>query len=110
MLRLGGVVLNVSDVGRSAEFWRAALDYSNEGRSELLRPPGDSPAPIILLDEDDRTHLDLWVDSAAESDAEVERLLSLGAERVEWTYPPDADFVVLADPGGTLFCVVNTAR
>lgn len=103
MLRLGGVVLNVSDVSRSAEFWRAALDYSNVGREELLKPPTTSQAPIVLLDEDARTHLDLWVDSAAESDAEVERLLSLGARRV------DADFVVLADPGGTLFCVVNTA-
>ena len=109
MLRLGGVVLNVSEVSRSAEFWRAALDYSNVGREELLKPSTNSQAPIILLDEDDRTHLDLWVDSATESDAEVERLLSLGARRVEWTYPHDADFVVLADPGGTLFCVVNTA-
>jgi hypothetical protein len=72
MLRLGGVVLNVSDIGRSSEFWRDALGYSNEGRPELLRPTNHH-APIILLDEDDRTHLDLWVDDAAESDAEVER-------------------------------------
>jgi hypothetical protein len=37
---------------------------------------------------------------------EVERLVGLGARRVEWTYPQEADFVVLADPDGNLFCVV----
>jgi len=34
-------------------------------------------------------------------------LVSLGATRVEWDYPDNADFVVLADPTGTLFCVIN---
>jgi len=29
-----------------------------------------------------------------------------GARRVEWTYPEDADFVVLADTEGNLFCVI----
>jgi hypothetical protein len=28
---------------------------------------------------------------------------------VDWTYPENASFVVLADPEGNLFCVVNTA-
>jgi hypothetical protein len=37
---------------------------------------------------------------------EVERFIALGAQRVEWEYPPDADFVVLADPDGNLFCVI----
>jgi hypothetical protein len=41
----------------------------------------------------------------------VERLVSLGARRVEdWEYPEDADFVVLADPDGNLFCVVDAAH
>ena len=39
--------------------------------------------------------------------AEVERLLSLGAERVDWRYEPDADYVVLADPDGNRFYVVQ---
>ena len=36
----------------------------------------------------------------------MDRLISLGARRVEWDYPEDADFVVLADPDGNLFCVI----
>jgi hypothetical protein len=36
----------------------------------------------------------------------VARLVSLGAKRVEWDYPEDADHVVLADTEGNLFCVI----
>ena len=51
-----------------------------------------------------RHHLDLYATDAA---AEIERLLGLGARRVDWRYPPDADYVVLADPDGNTFCVVE---
>jgi hypothetical protein len=37
----------------------------------------------------------------------VERLIGLGARQVEWEYPDDANFVVLADTEGNVFCVVN---
>jgi hypothetical protein len=33
--------------------------------------------------------------------------VQLGARRYPWRYRPQADFVVLEDPGGTLFCVVQ---
>ena len=36
--------------------------------------------------------------------------MALGATRVDWDYPEGADFVVLADTEGNLFCVVNTAE
>jgi Glyoxalase-like domain len=39
----------------------------------------------------------------------VRRLISLGATRVDWAYPDDADFVVLADTEGNLFCVVDAS-
>lgn len=103
----GSLVLKVSNVSRAAEFWGTALGYvSREGRPEFLVPAtGDGPE--IHLDEDDRTHLDLWVDRDTSSvDAEVARLISLGARRVEWEYPDHADFVVLADTEGNLFCVI----
>ena len=51
-----------------------------------------------------RHHLDLYADDRA---AEIERLLGLGATTVEWDYPDDADYVVLADPDGSTFCVVQ---
>jgi len=55
-----------------------------------------------------RIHLDLYTDDQA---GEVERLTALGATKVEWDRkPPDADFVILADPEGNRFCVIDTAR
>ena len=45
--------------------------------------------------------------SVRDQAAEVTRMLALGATRPDWTYPPDSDFVVLADPDGHRFCVVQ---
>ncbi|MGW0712426.1 VOC family protein [Streptomyces sp. NPDC002643] len=107
MLRIGSIVWNVSDIGRASAFWSAALGHTpRPGRPEVLTPAGGE-GPLLWLDEDDRTHLDLWTDSAEDQRAEVERLLGLGAVRVEWEYPDDADFVVLADPEGNVFCVID---
>ena len=57
-----------------------------------------------------RVHLDLVVDSHDEQTAEVDRLIDLGACRVAWDYPPDPDFVVLADTEGNRFCVVDASH
>lgn len=43
--------------------------------------------------------------------AQVERLIALGATEVQWDKrPPDSDYVILADPEGNRFSVVDTAR
>ena len=51
-------------------------------------------------------HLDLYATHQA---GEVERVIALGATRYPWRYRPAADFVVLQDPDGNLFCVVQKA-
>ncbi|TDE92534.1 VOC family protein [Occultella glacieicola] len=106
MVRIGAIVLNVSDRRRAAAFWSQALGYESAANPDFLVPT-DPHAPRLHLDEDDRTHLDLWAADEDEQRTEVERLIALGARRVDWEYPPDADFVVLADPDGNLFCVIN---
>jgi catechol 2,3-dioxygenase-like lactoylglutathione lyase family enzyme len=115
MLRLGTIVLNVTDARRASQFWNQALGYPyrDGGYSRDTTPvllPQPATAVAVALEEDDRTHLDLHTDSALEQQAEVERLVSLGATRIDWAYPDGARFVVLADPEGNLFCVVNTGR
>lgn len=114
MLRLGTIILNVKDARRASRFWSQALGYAyrdggyREDSTPVLLPLPPQPATVaVALDEVDVTHLDLHTDSAQEQQAEVERLISLGATRVDWTYPQGARFVVLADPEGNLFCVVN---
>lgn len=107
MVRIGAIVLHVSDTGRAGAFWSQALGYQRGDNPDFLLP-SEGGGPRLHLDETDDTHLDLWAANADEQLAEVERLQALGAKRVEWDYPEDADFVVLADPDGNLFCVINT--
>lgn len=53
-----------------------------------------------------RLHLDLRADGVATPD-ELERLLSLGARRVQVGQGPDVSWVVLADPEGNEFCLLS---
>lgn len=106
--------MNVTGVRRAAEFWGKALGYvPRDGQIEDdwgILVPENGNGPALALDASDRMHLDLYTDSAEEQQAEIERLMTLGAKRVQWTYPADADFVVLADTEGNLFCVVDTSH
>lgn len=109
MLRIGAVVLNTGSSTSEvvAGFWAEALGHARGSNPDFLIPAAGGAARLHL--DDNRTHLDLWTDSAAEQRYEVDRLVALGASRVDWHYPDDADFVVLSDPGGTLFCVIDTS-
>jgi catechol 2,3-dioxygenase-like lactoylglutathione lyase family enzyme len=119
MLGFGVVVLGVGDVQRAQEFWCAALGYKVRedgfgGWAKVLIPPDGAGTSIALQtsrtppEDHPRLHLDLHVADAAELKAEAARLVSLGASRVDWdSYPDDPDFVVLADPDGNRFCIVD---
>lgn len=122
-LRLGTIVLGVEDVDRAVGFWSAALGYevipfpeATDGFTILRPPSGVGTRVAVHRSEvparpEPRIHLDLVVDSAADQAAEVDRLLGLGAERVAWDrYPAAPDFVVLADPDGNRFCLVDAGH
>ncbi len=51
-----------------------------------------------------RLHLDLRADG--DRDAELARLLALGARRVDVGQAPDVSWTVLADPEGNEFCLL----
>ncbi|SCK55783.1 VOC family protein [Streptomyces sp. WMMB 322] len=119
MLRIGSVVLGVSDVRRAVTFWTQALGYVPRDEVEetwaVLVPAHGPGAQLSLglsetpVQQYPRVHLDLYAGDKDDQAAEVERLVSLGAQRVDWDlYPDDADFVVLADPDGNRFCVIDT--
>jgi predicted enzyme related to lactoylglutathione lyase len=115
MLRVGSIVIRVDDLRRQTEFWSAALDYvpraENDDDFVLLRPK-DGIGPNLSLDRvrstlqvPSRIHLDLY---AGDQQAEVRRLIELGATEVHWDKrPPEADYVILSDPEGNRFCVVD---
>lgn len=122
MISIGTIVMGASDVRRAADFWSRALDYApRDGEVAddwVVLVPAYGPGPGLSLGlsetparDHPRVHLDLYTSDAAEQAAEVTRLLSLGAERVDWDlYPDDADFVVLADTEGNRFCVIDTGH
>jgi len=116
MVRVGSIVLRVDDLRRQTDFWVAALDYvPREEQSDdfVLLRPRDGVGPNLSLDQvhsevhlPPRIHLDLYTEDQV---GEVTRLIALGATKVHWDKrPPDADYVILADPEGNRFCVVDT--
>jgi predicted enzyme related to lactoylglutathione lyase len=115
LIRVGSIVIRVDDLARQKKFWTAALDYvPREGDADdfALLHPRDGTGPNVSLDRvrstvqiPPRIHLDLYADDQA---AEVKRLLELGATEIHWDKrPPDADYVILADPEGNRFCVID---
>lgn len=118
MSSVGSIVIRVDDLERQKAFWVAALDYvpreGDDNTFALLRPR-DGVGPNVSLDRapsnlhvPPRVHLDLYADDQA---AEVRRLLELGATEVHWSKrPADADYVILADPEGNRFCVIDVGR
>lgn len=113
---IGSIVMRCYEYERMVAFWQAALRYVVEhadpnGGFVILRDP-EGRGPNVSIDQAPtrRTgkrgwlHLDLYT---ANQRDEVERLVGLGARRYEWRYQPTADYVVLEDPDGNLFCVVQ---
>jgi catechol 2,3-dioxygenase-like lactoylglutathione lyase family enzyme len=126
-LRLLVIAVDCTDPERLAAFWCAALGYEVVERSEDGVSIGPGPVPsdeqlrggpvapgidFLVVPEGkagkNRLHLDLTPGDGRQAE-EVERLLGLGATRVEvgQSERPDTSWVVLADPEGNEFCVLR---
>ncbi|MDQ3690936.1 MAG: VOC family protein [Chloroflexota bacterium] len=117
MVSIGSIVLRVDDLERQVAFWTEALDYIPRKEDcddfALLRPR-NGIGPNLSLDQvrstlqvPPRIHLDLYAEDQA---VEVGRLIALGATEVHWSKRPlDADYIILADPEGNRFCVVDAS-
>ena len=108
--------LDVHDVRLQAEFWSAALgyeiDYGDDDDAHLWPPDGGLSVWLQHTDEPksskNRDHPDLVADGDVE--AEVERLIRLGAKRADVGQRGDEGFTVLADPEGNEFCLLHRHR
>ena len=106
------VVVDARDPARLARWWAEVLSYKivyesgadvviaqdAETYPQLLFGQGDDPKPVK-----NRLHLDLVPD---DQDAEVERLVDMGARHVD-IGQKDVPWTVLADPEGNEFCVLK---
>lgn len=114
--RVYTVTIDARDPRALAEFWCKVLDYrvAYEDEGEVaIEPPNDGPGTALCFvpvsDEKpgkNRVHLDLAPD---DHDAEVERLLALGAKRVD-IGQQNVTWEVLADIEGNEFCVLSPRR
>jgi predicted enzyme related to lactoylglutathione lyase len=118
--RWTAVVFDTSDVPGLARWWASALgweiSYEDEEESVVM-PPGAQRAPgqieLCFTSGGDhkvgknRIHLDLASSSLEDQAAQVDRLLSLGASRADIGQESSVPWVVLADPEGNEFCVLD---
>ena len=114
---VGQITFDCRDPSLLASFWREALGYVDDpanpnvpGDPEayVVDPRGLRPALLFIPVPEgkavkNRVHLD--VVPRGPQDAEVARLLALGATLVEDRRTPDGGWVVLADPEGNELCV-----
>ena len=114
-LALHHVVVDAHDLPRLARFWAQALRWSvlsERDREVVIGPDVEAPVGICFMPVSDRKtvknrlHLDLTT-AADDRDAEIERLLGLGARRVDVGQTGEESWTVLADPEGNEFCVVR---
>ncbi|HEY2985021.1 MAG TPA: VOC family protein [Jatrophihabitantaceae bacterium] len=114
-LALHHVVIDAHDLPRLARFWAQALGWqilSEREREVVIGPDLSASVGICFMPSADgkvvknRVHLDLTA-AAEERNAEIERLVSLGACRVDIGQTGNESWTVLADPEGNEFCVIR---
>ena len=117
-LRIQALCVDARDPALLSAFWQEVLGWRRtyEEESEIvLEPPSGSPEDGVVPDllflkvpeakaGKNRLHLDLRPEDQS---AEVDRVERLGARRVDVGQGEDVSWVVLADPEGNEFCVLQ---
>jgi predicted enzyme related to lactoylglutathione lyase len=117
-LRLHHIVFDAHDLPGLARFWAEVLGWrvlSEREREVVIGPDEAAPVGICFMPVTDekrvknRLHLDL-TSSVEDRAGEIERVLALGASRVDIGQTGEESWVVLADPEGNEFCVVRSKK
>ncbi|GAB2952120.1 VOC family protein [Nonomuraea fastidiosa] len=118
--RISELVLACRDPELLARFWCEVLDYveldrEEDGSIEIGPREGfGGPQPTIVLSPEDdvpdaglfRLHIDINA-TDRDQDAELERLLKLGARHADVGQTGEEPWHVLADPEGNVFCLLR---
>jgi hypothetical protein len=120
--RISELVLDAADPGRLAAFWSEVLGYVELGQEDdgsiEIGPAGvgfGGPQPTLVIspsgDPRSGRKLPLHIDVNAtdrDQEAELERLLALGARPADVGQTGAESWHVLADPEGNEFCLLRT--
>lgn len=118
--RISELVIDCVDPERLASFWSEVLGYVELDREEdgsiEIGPAGvgfGGPLPTLILSPSSeprtgklRLHIDVNA-TDRDQDAELERLLALGAKPVDVGQTGAENWHVLADPEGNEFCLLH---
>jgi len=118
--RISELVIDCADPGLLAAFWSKVLGYvelGREGDGVIEIGPLDAgfggPQPTLILSRSSdpragklRLHIDVNA-TDRDQDAELERLLALGARPVDVGQTGTESWHVLADPEGNEFCLLR---
>lgn len=114
-LALHHIVIDTHDLPTLARFWSEVLRWpilSEREREIVIGPHETAEVGICFMPVTDRKadknrlHLDL-TSAPEDREAEIERVLALGARLVDVGQTGDESWTVLADPEGNEFCVVR---
>ncbi|NEC84685.1 VOC family protein [Streptomyces sp. SID12501] len=117
-LSLHHIVIDAHDLPALARFWAEALGWrilSEREREVVIGPDETAPVGICFMPVADgktvknRLHLDL-TSAPEDREAEIERLLTLGARRTDVGQSGSESWTVLSDPEGNEFCVVRPKK
>jgi predicted enzyme related to lactoylglutathione lyase len=112
------IVIDSHDLPAQARFWTRVLDWrilSEREREIVIGVDENAPVGICLMPVTDRKqvknrlHLDLTPGPAGR-DAEVDRIVALGARRVDIGQAGTESWIVLADPEGNEFCILRPKK
>jgi predicted enzyme related to lactoylglutathione lyase len=114
-LSLHHIIIDAHDLAGMARFWAEVLDWqilSEREREVVIGTEVTAPIGICFMPVRDtklvknRLHLDL-VPGSTDREAEIERVIALGARRVDIGQTGSESWTVLADPEGNEFCVLR---
>lgn len=128
-LRWYTVVVDCLDISAQSKWWAEALGWKTvyEAPDEIVLVPGyvdeevmantpweRTPPGLVFVSVEEgkevknRLHLDLAPHTSDDRDAEIARLIAMGATKVDVGQPGDVSWTVLADPEGNEFCVLSS--
>jgi hypothetical protein len=115
--RITEFVLDARDPDLLSRFWCEVLGYVELDRADNgdieIGPAGGGPRPIVVFNRTDapktgklRLHIDVNA-TDREQEAELERLLAIGARPADVGQTGEESWHVLADPEGNEFCLLR---
>ena len=111
--RLEALTFDANDPRRLADFWAGVLGWKLADDGTALEPTDDTGFRLRFLPTaepktlQNRMHFDLTSRSLENQQETVARALELGGRHIDVGQGPGAEHVVLADPEGNEFCVLE---